>query len=155
MSVRQTILDNLETLIVSIADDASYPIEIRTVRRIDQAFLTETELAFPLVAIADPGPVTVLVQDSTHERIRMRLYLIGVVQATAADELSQEQCKMVSWLQQFVNAYEARNTAALGDNHLQTKMVQIRSNEPTADGEYRSQITCEIDVRYYVTRGAY
>lgn len=149
-SVRQTIFDNLVTAIEDVANDSTYPLAIRTVRAIDFQVANLTSVSFPIILVNDPGPVQTLVQDSTHERKRLRIYLVGVVQAKDAAELGRELCKMVSFLEQFIDS-----NASLGANWLQTKMVQVRTNEYEVDGSLRANTLCEVDVRYWVERGNY
>jgi len=150
MSIRATILDNLEIVLKAIQDNASYETAIAEVSRFDENVLTLGQHQFPLVMIVDAGPEILVVQDDTHYHYLMDVTMIGLVKSGTVLDLQTDLNKLISTLKQFIDS-----DPNLGTNVMRFRFVGLDSNAYETKTEKIGSTVIGTQIRYWCTAGGF
>ena len=150
MSIRATILDNLETALKAIQDDTGYDSSIAEVSRFDENALTADQYRFPLVMIVDAGPEVLVVQDDTHYHYLMDVVLIGLVKSGTVLDLQTDLNSLISTLKQFIDSQ-----SALGDNVMRFRFTGLDSNAYETKTEKIGSTVIGTQIRYWCEAGGF
>ena len=150
MSVRQTILDNLQTALEAIEDDTDYELSIAEVTPFDVSVLTADNHRFPLVMIVDAGPEDLIVRDASHYHFAMPVSLWGYVKTDTPEELQIDLNKMISALKQFVDS-----DPDLGSNACDFYLTGLESNILKTDKGIMGRTIITTRLRYWCAAGTF
>ena len=140
MSIRNTILTNLQTAIKAIEDDSDYELNIHRVSLFNENILKVQPHDVPMVMIIDTGKESIPVYDGTDYRYRWEVILRGVVNTDTAGSVHEDLNKMISILKQVIDA-----GPSLGDNALKIRIVEVVGNRVDEDRKLADTIIrCEI-----------
>jgi hypothetical protein len=150
MSVRATILQNLETALNAIKSDTSYALTPATVSRFEESAPVKAQWKFPLVIIVDSGPETLVAQDDTDYHFLMTVGLLGFVKTDTADQLQDKLNELITMLKQFVNSQPS-----LGTNVMSFTLEGIQSNIYETKTENIASTLVTTRIRYWCQAGSF
>lgn len=150
MSIRATILDNLETALNAIKEDTSYETAIAEVSRFDENALTADQHRFPLVMIVDAGPETLVADDDTHYHYLLDVAIIGLVKSDTISDLQTDLNKLISTFKQFIDS-----DPSLGTNVMRFRFAGIDSNAYETKTEKIGSTVIGTRIRYWCAAGSF
>lgn len=142
MSVRETILDNLEDALKGIKTSAGYNCDIGTVTREASSSIDFDSSRSPAIMIVDDGGEIREAPISTDQRVTATISLEGFVRSNA--DLSEKFNDLLADIRKCIHA------ASLGDNVI----YQRFGNLETFTGEDRILFVQELEILYYYSEAS-
>ncbi len=150
MSTRSDIVGNLETSLVSVKDDLSYPTMVASVAVFDQNVLLVEKYKTPLIIIDDTGAEEIVVRDATHYRKITDIYFRGFVRTDTSKTIHADINKVQAFIEQYVDS-----SPALGDNVLDFQLVGAEQHRyDDGDGRFCADVVVLTRIIYWQTVGS-
>lgn len=144
MSVKQTILDNIETAVKAITKTGGYNTDVAQVKQFGLATDIQVENK-PAIAIIE-YPETVVAEDETNVQFVMPVELRAIMSERA--DLRDKITKFVDDIKKVVYAM------SLGSYCLDVRLIGLGDMAYTST-EGDAKVPVSIEVRYYAAKGAF
>lgn len=149
MSIRGTILQNMENALNGIKEDPAYPIQIAEVSTFRQNLISEDNYNFPMVMPIDTGIEEIEIIDLTHVRFRWEPVIFCAVKTTQSETLHDDMGNLMSALRQFGDS-----SPSLGDNVLEFRLINTEGIDYDTT-QIIAVATIEVQIRYWAAKGSY
>lgn len=147
--IRENILNAIESSLLDVKEDTTFPILVKNVTRFDENVLTAKSSDIPEILVLDTGQDEPLVEDDTHYLYRMPVTIRGFVNTATSKNVHEQLNQLISFIKQWIDSAPT----------LVTNVFEIRfiNGEANRYDESESIADCLInmDVIYWTEKGSF
>lgn len=150
MSVRATILDNLESELTTMVDSEDFDSLVAKVSRFEFNFLSSEHHKTPMITILDSGDEAIQVEDETHIRYKWNIFISGFVKSSTPQLVQTEYNQLIASIKTIVDA-----GMDLGENVFRIKVIGPSTTWYDETNNRLAGSHLDVEIIYWAERGTF